>query len=113
VQGRVLPWRRDAHGILKGHSLAPFLGRPGTIVGADLVDPPIEFEMMAVGIEELDRDLAAGAAAAFSGSLQQLCGAAGGYLVGLVPHEGAVNLGWMMLAFALTGAAAQFFLRRR
>ena len=55
----------------------------------------------------------AGSAAAVAGLMQQLTGAAGGYLVGLVPHEGAVNLGWMMLAFALTGATAQFFLRRR
>ena len=54
----------------------------------------------------------AGSAAAVAGLMQQLTGAAGGYLVGLVPHEGAVNLGWMMLAFALTGATAQFFLRR-
>jgi DHA1 family bicyclomycin/chloramphenicol resistance-like MFS transporter len=55
----------------------------------------------------------AGSAAAVAGLMQQLTGAAGGYLVGLVPHHGAVNLGWMMLAFALTGATAQFFLRRR
>ena len=55
----------------------------------------------------------AGSAAAVAGLMQQLTGATGGYLVGLVPHEGAVNLGWMMLAFALTGAMAQFFLRRR
>jgi DHA1 family bicyclomycin/chloramphenicol resistance-like MFS transporter len=55
----------------------------------------------------------AGSAAAVAGLMQQLTGAAGGYLVGLVPHEGAVNLGWMMLGFALTGAVAQFFLRRR
>lgn len=55
----------------------------------------------------------AGSAAAVAGLMQQLTGAAGGYLVGLVPHEGAVNLGWTMLAFALTGAAAQIFLRRR
>ncbi len=54
----------------------------------------------------------AGSAAAVAGLMQQLTGATGGYLVGLVPHEGAVNLGWMMLAFALTGATAQFFLRR-
>jgi MFS transporter, DHA1 family, multidrug resistance protein len=54
----------------------------------------------------------AGSAAAVAGLMQQLTGAAGGYLVGLVPHEGAVNLGWMMLGFALTGATAQFFLRR-
>jgi DHA1 family bicyclomycin/chloramphenicol resistance-like MFS transporter len=55
----------------------------------------------------------AGSAAAVAGLMQQLTGATGGYLVGLVPHHGAVNLGWVMLAFALTGAAAQFFLRRR
>jgi DHA1 family bicyclomycin/chloramphenicol resistance-like MFS transporter len=54
----------------------------------------------------------AGSAAAVAGLMQQLTGATGGYLVGLVPHHGAVNLGWMMLAFALTGALAQFFLRR-
>jgi DHA1 family bicyclomycin/chloramphenicol resistance-like MFS transporter len=34
-------------------------------------------------------------------------------LVGLVPHEGAVNLGWMMLAFTLLAVAAQWGLRRR
>ena len=55
----------------------------------------------------------AGSAAAVAGLMQQLTGAAGGYLVGLVPHEGAVNLGWMMLPFALMGTVAQFFLRRR
>lgn len=55
----------------------------------------------------------AGSAAAVAGLMQQLTGAAGGYLVGLVPHHGAVNLGWMMLAFALCGATAQLFLRRR
>jgi DHA1 family bicyclomycin/chloramphenicol resistance-like MFS transporter len=55
----------------------------------------------------------AGSAAAVAGLMQQLTGATGGYLVGLVPHEGAVNLGWMMLTFALTGAVAQFFLHRR
>ena len=55
----------------------------------------------------------AGSAAAMAGLMQQLTGASAGYLVGLVPHEDAVNLGWMMLGFALTGAVAQFFLRRR
>ncbi len=55
----------------------------------------------------------AGSAAAVAGLMQQLTGATGGYLVGLVPHEGAVNLGWMMLAFALTGTVAQLLLRRR
>ena len=55
----------------------------------------------------------AGSAAAVAGLMQQLTGASAGYLVGLVPHEGAVNLGWMMLGFALTGAVAQYLLRRR
>ena len=55
----------------------------------------------------------AGSAAAVAGLMQQLTGATGGYLVGLVPHQGAVNLGWMMLGFALVAAAAQFFLHRR
>ena len=31
---------------------------------------------------------------------------------GVVPHHGAVNLGWMMLGFTLVGAAAQWGLRR-
>jgi len=55
----------------------------------------------------------AGSAAAVAGLLQQLTGALGGYLVGLVPHAGAVNLGWMMLGFALIAALAQFFLHQR
>ncbi len=54
----------------------------------------------------------AGSAAAVAGLMQQLTGATGGYLVGLVPHHGAVNLGWMMLGFSLVGAAAQWGLRR-
>jgi DHA1 family bicyclomycin/chloramphenicol resistance-like MFS transporter len=33
-------------------------------------------------------------------------------VVGLVPHEGAVNLGWMMLSFALIATAAQWGLHR-
>lgn len=55
----------------------------------------------------------AGSAAAVAGLMQQLTGATGGYLVGLVPHEGAVNLGWMMLAFTLLAVAAQWALRQR
>ncbi len=55
----------------------------------------------------------AGSAAAVAGLMQQLTGATGGYVVGLVPHHGAVNLGWMMLGFALIGATAQCLLRRR
>lgn len=53
----------------------------------------------------------AGAAAAVAGLLQQLMGAAGGWLVGLVPHHGALNLALMMLGFTLLGAASQWGLR--
>ena len=55
----------------------------------------------------------AGSAAAVAGLMQQLTGATGGYLVGLVSHEDAVNLGWMMLAFSLLAVCAQWVLHRR
>lgn len=55
----------------------------------------------------------AGSAAAIGGLLQQLSGAFGAFAVGVVPHEGQVNLGWAMLAWALCGAAAQWLLHRR
>jgi DHA1 family bicyclomycin/chloramphenicol resistance-like MFS transporter len=55
----------------------------------------------------------AGSAAAVAGLMQQLTGATGGYLVGLVPHQGAVNLAWMMLAFTSIAVVAQWGLRRR
>lgn len=55
----------------------------------------------------------AGSAAAVAGLMQQLTGATGGYLIGLVPHDGAVNMGWMMLAFSLVALAAQLWLHRR
>jgi DHA1 family bicyclomycin/chloramphenicol resistance-like MFS transporter len=42
----------------------------------------------------------AGSAAAVAGVSQQLMGALGGYLVGLMPHDGVVNLGWLMLGLA-------------
>jgi DHA1 family bicyclomycin/chloramphenicol resistance-like MFS transporter len=40
-------------------------------------------------------------------------GAVGGYAVGLVPHEGAVNLGWLMLGLGSVALAAQVVLNRR
>ena len=49
----------------------------------------------------------AGAAAAVAGVMQQTMGALGGYMVGLVPHSGVLNLGWLMLGFSLLGALAQ------
>jgi DHA1 family bicyclomycin/chloramphenicol resistance-like MFS transporter len=54
----------------------------------------------------------AGAAAAVAGLAQQMVGAAGGNAVGLLHHEGAVNLGWLMLGFALCSAVAQGVLVR-
>jgi DHA1 family bicyclomycin/chloramphenicol resistance-like MFS transporter len=55
----------------------------------------------------------AGSAAAVAGLAQQLVGALGGYVVGLVPHDGATNLGGVMLAFAACGLGAQWLLHRR
>lgn len=54
----------------------------------------------------------AGAAAAVAGLMQQLTGALGSYVVGLVPHEGQVNLALVMLAFTLAGVVAQLLLPR-
>ena len=55
----------------------------------------------------------AGSAAAAAGLLQQLMGAVGGYAVGLFSHDGAVNLGLLMLGFTLCALAAQLLLHRR
>ncbi|TFZ01022.1 multidrug effflux MFS transporter [Ramlibacter rhizophilus] len=49
----------------------------------------------------------AGSAAAVTGLMQQLFGALGGYLVGLVPHEGSVNLVLLMIGWAVVGIGAQ------
>ena len=54
----------------------------------------------------------AGTAAAFAGALQQLCGAGGAYLVGLVEHEGNVQLAGFMLAMALGAGLAHAALKR-
>jgi len=55
----------------------------------------------------------AGSAAAVAGLMQQLMGAVGGFTVGLFPHESAVNLGLLMLGYALCAAVAQWLLHRR
>lgn len=55
----------------------------------------------------------AGTAAAAAGLVQQLMGAVGGYTVGLVSHDGSVNLGLLMLGFTLGALAAQVVLHRR
>lgn len=59
----------------------------------------------------------AGSAAAVAGLMQQMTGAVSGFLVGLVPHHGPVNLALQMMAWSIAGLAAQvvlyrYFLRR-
>jgi DHA1 family bicyclomycin/chloramphenicol resistance-like MFS transporter len=54
----------------------------------------------------------AGSAAAVAGLMQQMTGALGGFVVGLVPHEGQVNLALVMLAWTAAGLAAQVLLGR-
>lgn len=54
----------------------------------------------------------AGSAAAVAGLMQQLTGAAGGFVVGLVPHEGPVSLALLMLGWTLCGVVAQLLLFR-
>lgn len=54
----------------------------------------------------------AGSAAAVGGLMQQFTGALGGYVVGLLSHNGPVNLGLLMLALSLCGVAAQWRLYR-
>lgn len=54
----------------------------------------------------------AGSAAAVAGLMQQMAGAAGGFLVGLVPHAGPVNLALLMLAWGAAGCVAQLVLFR-
>lgn len=55
----------------------------------------------------------AGSAAAVGGLMQQLTGALGGFVVSLVPLDGAVWIGALMLGWALAGVAAQALLLRR
>ena len=55
----------------------------------------------------------AGSAAALAGLMQQLMGAVGAYSVGLVPHQGSRNLGWLMLGFTLCALGAHLLLRRQ
>jgi MFS transporter, DHA1 family, multidrug resistance protein len=54
----------------------------------------------------------AGSAAALGGLMQQLTGALGGYVVGLVPHVGPVNLALQMLASVIAGMLALVALLR-
>ncbi|MCC6195307.1 MAG: MFS transporter [Burkholderiales bacterium] len=54
----------------------------------------------------------AGAAAAVGGLMQQLMGATGAWVVGLVSHEGALNLGLLMLGSTLVATLALWWLRR-
>ena len=55
----------------------------------------------------------AGSAAGLAGLMQQMLGALGGYAVGLVTHQDAVNLSLMMLALGVLGALAMVLLLAR
>ncbi|HMN94802.1 MAG TPA: MFS transporter, partial [Hydrogenophaga sp.] len=54
----------------------------------------------------------AGSAAAVAGLMQQLAAAVGGFAVGLVSHNNAVNLALVMMVLCLLGVAAQAALRQ-
>jgi len=54
----------------------------------------------------------AGTAAAFAGALQQLFGALGSYLVGLLEHESNVPLAMLLLSMALCAWLAHAGLKR-
>lgn len=54
----------------------------------------------------------AGAAAAFAGMLQQILGAVGAYLVGVVDNHNAANLALLMLALTSLAVVAQIALAR-
>lgn len=54
----------------------------------------------------------AGSAAAVAGLMQQLMGAAASFAVGLVPLQGSLYLGWLMLGFTALATVALVVLRR-
>lgn len=54
----------------------------------------------------------AGSASAVAGLGQQLLGALGGFIVGLMAHDGSVNLGLLMAGFTLGAIGAQALLHR-
>ncbi len=55
----------------------------------------------------------AGAAAAVAGLMQQMMGAAAGFTVGLLPLDGSLYLGWLMLGFSVLALLSQLMLRRQ
>ncbi|MDB5752383.1 MAG: ydhC [Ramlibacter sp.] len=54
----------------------------------------------------------AGSAAAVGGLMQQLTGALGGFVIGLVPNDSPVNMALLMLGWSVCGLAAQWTLFR-
>ncbi len=54
----------------------------------------------------------AGSAAAVAGLMQQLMGATAGFVVGLLPLDGSLYLGWLMLGFTMLTSVALVMLRR-
>ena len=69
--------------------------------------------LLGLGHGFLNPPALAGSAAAVAGLMQQLMGAAGGYVVGLVSHQGTINLGCLMLMFTLCSVLAFAMLQRR
>lgn len=55
----------------------------------------------------------AGSAAAVAGLMQQLMGAVAVFAVGLLPLNGSLYLGWLMLGFTTLAVLAQLVLRRQ
>jgi DHA1 family bicyclomycin/chloramphenicol resistance-like MFS transporter len=54
----------------------------------------------------------AGAAAGMAGLMQQWVGALGGFSVGLVSHQGAMNASLLMLFFTAIGIALHLWILR-
>src|SRR5277367_5161904 len=61
MQGRVLAPHRIGERVFEAARTLPLGGRADSTIAADLVDAPIDFEPMIVGVAEFDSKLAAGA----------------------------------------------------
>src|SRR6266581_95164 len=65
VEMHALARRRIFERVLQRMRFAPLVAGANPAVRADAVEPPIDFEVMPIGIEELHRDLDTSAPAAF------------------------------------------------
>jgi len=69
---RVLPGNGIRDGFFQGSDSVPFIRRPDAAVAADLIDAPVDFHGMIVGVAELYGDLAASAAASLEVDLRAM-----------------------------------------